>query len=171
MATEIPLGRGRAMTAEEIAEFLTDSPLFAFVSTLQEDGSPYVNPVWFEWRGDSFVIITKPLAKLCQNLRRDPRATLAVASPAPPYRRVLAQGRAEEIAEDWIPTAERMVRRYVGPEGLSYLHATGQLERVAFAIRVEKTTSWNGGGLDRCFFQPAVWHEASPGAPAPGNDA
>src|SRR4051812_3785727 len=166
MAIETGQDRGRGMTAAEIEEFLKDSAEVAYVSTVQADGSPYVNPVWFEWRGDSFVIITKPLARLCENLRRDPRAAIVVASPTPPYRRVLAQGRAEELTEDWIPTAERMVLRYVGPGGLDYLKATASLERVTFAISVDKTTSWNAGGMDRVFFEPAVWHDAeSQGAP------
>ncbi len=161
MSSEIPLGRGRAMTEDEMRQFLQE-PHFAFVSTLQEDGAPYVNPLWFEHRDGLFLIVTKPTAQVCQNLRRDPRTMLAIASPTPPYRRVLVQGRAEEIEEDWIPIGERMVRRYVGPEGMKYLRATSQLPRVIFAVHPVKMTSWNGGGIDRSFFEPAIWHPVAP---------
>jgi PPOX class probable F420-dependent enzyme len=163
MDTEIPLGRGRAMTAAEMREFLTTLPLLASVATLQEDGSPYVNPLWYEYQDDAFIVITKANAKVCQNLRRDPRATLVVAAPQPPYRRVLARGRAREIDVDWIPIAERMVLRYVGPDGIKYLRATSGLPRVTFAIQVEQLTSWNGQGLDRSFSAPAIWHAVGGG--------
>src|SRR5438874_9627671 len=142
MRSEIPLGRGRAMTGVEIREFLSTLPLLASVATLQENGDPYVNPLWYEYEDDAFIVITKAAAKVCQNLRRDPRATLVVAAPAPPYRRVLAQGRAREIDVDWIPIAERMVLRYVGPDGMKYLRATGGLPRATFAIQIEQLTSW-----------------------------
>ena len=72
---------------------------------------------------------------------------------------MFAQGRAEEVGEDWIPTAERMVLRYVGREGLKYLEATRALPRVVFHVRPERMTSWNGGGIDRSFFQVSRWNE------------
>jgi PPOX class probable F420-dependent enzyme len=163
MDAEIPLGRGRALTPEEQRELLQE-PIFAFVASLQADGFPYVNPLWFEYRDGEFVLISKPNARLCQNLRRDPRVMLAIASPNPPYRRVLIQGRAQEADEDWIPAARRMVLRYVGPEGLKYLEATSGLPRVVFHVRPERATSWNGGGLDRSFFGAAHWNEVAPPA-------
>ena len=47
--------------------------------------------------------------------------------------------------------SERMVLRYVGPDGMKYLKATSGLPRVTFTIQVEQLTSWNGQGLDRSF--------------------
>ena len=159
------LGKGRSMRPDELEEFLTQTRIFAKVGTTNHDGWPYVNPVWYEYDAGAFYIITKELAGLTQNLRRDPRCAILVENPEPPYKRVLVLGQAEFIDEDWIERGRRMVLRYLGEAGLDYFEATRNLPRVTIRVNPVKVTSWNGGGVDRTFHQPTQWHDVAPGEP------
>ena len=163
MAREFPLGTGRGMTAEELHEFLTETAIFAKIASIGPDGWPAVSPVFYEYDGGAFYIITKELTGLCQNLRRDPRATVCIDNPQLPYKRVMVRGRAEVIDNDWVPRGRRMVLRYLGPDGMSYFDATLELPRVHIRIRPESVSTWNGGGIDRTFSKPSRWHEVPAG--------
>ncbi len=151
------------MTPEELSEFLTQTKIFMKVGTIGPDGWPAVNPVWYEYDGDSFWIITKELTGFCQNMRRDPRVSLCIDNPEPPYKRVIGRGRVELVEGDWVEMGRRMVIRYLGPQGLDYFEATLEIPRVLVRIRPELVSTWNGGGIDRTFFQPTRWHEVRPG--------
>jgi PPOX class probable F420-dependent enzyme len=151
------------MTPEELHEFLTQTKIFAKVATISADGWPAVSPTWYEYDGEAFWLVTKELAGFCQNMRRDPRVTLCIDNPEPPYKRVLLRGRAEFVDGDWIELGRRMVLRYLGEQGLSYFEATLELPRVLVRIVPERLTTWNGGGVDRTFFKPSRWHDVAAG--------
>lgn len=159
------LGKGRGMNPEELHAFLTHTKIFAKVATTNADGWPYVNPVWYDYDGDAFYIVTKELAGLTQNLRRDPRCSILIDNPEPPYKRVLVMGEAEFVDEEWVERARRMVLRYLGEGGLDYFEATRNLPRVTIRVNPIKLTSWNGGGVDRTFHEPTRWHEVQQGDP------
>lgn len=157
------LGKGRGMRPDELHEFLTETKIFAKVATINPDGWPYVNPVWYEYDDGKFYIITKELAGLTQNLRRDPRCSILIENPEPPYKRVLVMGEAEFVDEDWVERARGMVLRYLGEGGLDYFEATRNLPRVTIRVNPIKVTSWNGGGVDRTFHEPTRWHDVRQG--------
>jgi PPOX class probable F420-dependent enzyme len=165
MSSGFKLGKGRGMKPDELHAFLTETKIFAKVGTIGEDGWPNVNPAWYEYDGESFWLVTKELAGFCRNMRRDPRVTLCIDNPETPYRRVMVRGRAEVVDADWVELARRMVLRYLGPGGMDYFEATLDLPRVLIRIRPERITSWDGGGVDRTFTRPAVWHDVAPGQP------
>ena len=56
-----------------------------------------------------------------------------------------------------------MVLRYLGPEGIDYFEATLDLKRELVRIWPERMSSWNGGGIDRTFAKPSVWHDVERG--------
>ena len=165
MSSGFKLGKGRGMKPDELHAFLTETKIFAKVATIGEDGWPNVNPAWYEYDGESFWLVTKELAAFCQNMRRDSRVTLCIDNPETPYRRVMVRGRAEVVDADWVERARRMVLRDLGPGGMDYFEATLDLPRVLVRIRPERITSWDGGGVDRTFTRPAVWHDVAPGQP------
>src|SRR5947209_6921786 len=165
LMAKFELGKGRGMTPEELQSFLTTTRIFAKVATVSVDDWPYVNPVWYEYEDGAFYLVTKELAQLTQNLRRDPRCSILIDNPEPPYKRVVVMGEAEFVEEDWVPRARRMVLRYLGEQGLDYFEATLNLPRVTIKITPARMTSWNGGGVDRTFRQPTRWHQVSEGEP------
>lgn len=163
MAGKFPLQKGRGMTAEEMHEFLTQTDVFVKIGSIGPDGWPAVNPAWYEYEDGSFYVVTKELTGFCQNLRRDPRATLCIDNPQPPYKRVIVRAEAEFLDGDWVERGRRMVLRYLGEGGMDYFEATLELPRVTIRFRPVRFSSWNGGGIDRTFWKPARWHEVEGG--------
>ena len=166
MSSGFKLGKGRGMKPDELHAFLTETKIFVKVGTIGEDGWPNVNPAWYEYDGESFWLVTKELAAFCQNMRRDPRVTLCIDNPETPYRRVMVRGRAEVVDADWVELARRMVLRYLGPGGHGLLRGDARpAARARSGSGPERITSWDGGGVDRTFTRPAVWHDVAPGQP------
>jgi PPOX class probable F420-dependent enzyme len=164
LEAKFPLGQGQRLTPEELHEFLTGTKIFVKVATIGPDGWPAVSPSWYEYDGEAFWIVTKKLAGFCQNMLRDPRVTLLIDNPEPPYKRVIVRGRAEAVErDDTYELGRRLVLRYLGPQGLDYFEATGDLPRIVIRIVPEQVTSWNGGGVDRTFFKPSRWHDVPAG--------
>ena len=50
------MGKMRGLTPEEIMTFLA-GPIVARVATIDEDGLPYITPVWQEWDGTAMWIV------------------------------------------------------------------------------------------------------------------
>lgn len=162
-ADGFPLGRGKGMSPEELEEFLTASRAFANIASLDPNGWPMVNPAWYTYEQGCFYVVTKEKAGFCRNLRRDPRATVLIANPELPYKRVIVRGIAEFIDDPWQPRARAMVLRYLGPDGFAYYDATADIPRTTFRVKPLRTTTWNGAGIDRTFFEETVWHQVDTG--------
>ena len=84
-------------------------------------------------------------------LQRDGRVCLCIDQEASPHRRVQVHGRAEIVEEPnvggrWVPVAERMAARYLGPvNGPRYLAPTLDRPRWLIRVRPAKVTTWAGG--------------------------
>ncbi len=60
--------------------------LLAVLATCRHDGTVLLSPVWHEWRDGGFRIVTSSRGVKAAHLRRDPRASIVVCEPSPPYR-------------------------------------------------------------------------------------
>lgn len=158
---DFPLGRGKGMTDQEVDTFLSTSRSFLYIATNGADGYPLVNPVWYLWQDGEFLVITKEKTGLVQNLRRDARACLLVANSEVPYIRITCKAEAEFKEYDWHEIGRSAVLRYLGETGFAYYDATTDIPRVIIHFRPERMTTWNGGGVDRTFFEPTAWHEVA----------
>ncbi|MFE2147197.1 PPOX class F420-dependent oxidoreductase [Streptomyces sp. NPDC059456] len=108
----------KKMTQEEWRAFVSYGTRTGKLSTVREDGSPHIAPVWFLLDGDAFVFNTGKSTVKGRNLLRDGRVALCVDDDRPPYSYVLLQGRAEisEDLEEMLPWATRIAARYMGEE-------------------------------------------------------
>ena len=89
---------------------------FAFVSTVNADGSPHVAPTWVDTDGDYVLVNTGLGTVKRRNVKRDPRVTIAITEQTNPYNLVIIRGRvAEQIsgpkATDQL---DRLAKRYMG---------------------------------------------------------
>jgi predicted pyridoxine 5'-phosphate oxidase superfamily flavin-nucleotide-binding protein len=55
------MGKNRKLTPAEVKEFLAE-PVVARIATIDENGVPYVTPVWQEWDGEAFWIVLRERA-------------------------------------------------------------------------------------------------------------
>ncbi|MFF4103089.1 PPOX class F420-dependent oxidoreductase [Streptomyces sp. NPDC001903] len=108
----------KKMTQEEWRAFVSYGTRTGKLSTVREDGSPHVAPVWFVLDGDAFVFNTGKDTVKGRNLLRDGRVALCVDDDRPPYSYVVLQGRAEigEDVQEMLPWATRIAARYMGEE-------------------------------------------------------
>lgn len=114
--SEIP-----GMTREEAERFL-ESKLNLQIATIDEQGEPNIQPVWFYYDRDQrkLLITTSKMAKKTQNLRRNPTIYFSIDHEnydenAPP-RGVKGKGTAT-IVEDpstIVPQADRISIKYLG---------------------------------------------------------
>ncbi|APU39104.1 PPOX class F420-dependent oxidoreductase [Streptomyces sp. NPDC056254] len=111
----------KKMTQEEWRAFVSHSTRTGKLSTVREDGSPHVAPIWFVLDGDSFVFNTGKDTVKGRNLARDGRVALCVDDDRPPFSYVVLQGRAEisgyaDDSDELLAWATRIAARYMGEE-------------------------------------------------------
>ncbi len=91
---------------------------FAFLATINRDGSPQVTPTWVDTDG-RYILINTALGRVkVKNVRRDPRVAVAIADQMNPERYTMIRGRvvkriAGRVAEDHI---DKLARKYTGAD-------------------------------------------------------
>src|SRR6266498_4163733 len=73
------------MSLEQRRAFLSEGTRNAVVATIRADGRPHAVPVWYAMDGDDVLIGTNENTLRGRNLSRDPRVTVVVEDPTPPY--------------------------------------------------------------------------------------
>jgi nitroimidazol reductase NimA-like FMN-containing flavoprotein (pyridoxamine 5'-phosphate oxidase superfamily) len=143
------MGKMRALTPDEIQEFLA-GPIVARVATIDEEGFPYITPVWQEWDGAAMWIVPRERSAWVQHIRQNPNVAISCALDNSPYTRVLMRGAAhlvsgpEPMRGQCLEVANRMAVRYLGERGPEYLTPT--LDRPRYLIKFTPLTliSWEG---------------------------
>ncbi|MGW1770314.1 PPOX class F420-dependent oxidoreductase [Streptomyces sp. NPDC002104] len=137
----------KKMTQEEWREFVSHSTRTGKLSTVREDGSPHIAPIWFVLDGDSFVFNTGKDTVKGRNLARDGRVALCVDDDRPPFAYVVLQGRAE-ISEDldaMLPWSTRIGARYMGAEnGEAFGRRNAVAGELLVRVRIDKVISAAG---------------------------
>ena len=88
------------MKLSEDAKRLLDGANFAHLSTLQEDGSPKVEPVWVGRDGDQVLVTSDANTLKGRNIDRDLRVALSIVDFDNPYEQLLIRGRVVEVRPD-----------------------------------------------------------------------
>ena len=106
-----------SMTREEAERFL-ESKLNLQLATLDEQGEPNIQPVWFYYdqNREKLTITTSKSAKKTQNLRNKPAVYFSIDDENLPYRGVKGKG-IVTIVEDpdrVVPQADRVSMKYLG---------------------------------------------------------
>jgi general stress protein 26 len=105
------------LTKEEINKFLA-SKLMLQMSTIDEQGEPNIQPVWFshDKNREKLLIITSKIAKKTQNLRNKPVLYFSIDDENFPYKGVKGKGLAN-IVEDpdrTVPEGDKISMKYLG---------------------------------------------------------
>lgn len=133
------------MTEAELAVFWRE-PHLAKLATINPDGTPHIMPLWYLHQGQDLLMITRPIARKVRNIRRDPRVTVCIDRPTPPYAGVIVQGIAqlEEVAyqELAVPLAMRYLGQDAGAQiGAQYAH----VDLMTIRVSIDRLSSWDFG--------------------------
>ena len=90
------MGKNRKLSPSEIKEFLAE-PVVARIATIDENGVPYVTPVWQEWDDEAFWIVPRERAAWIAHIKNNPNVGISCAQDSGTYRRITAQGKAEIV--------------------------------------------------------------------------
>ncbi len=152
-------GRVGRMDKTEVDSFLAEGKVCR-LACLDQDGWPYIVPVWFQWADGGFWIIPRERSVWAGYLKRDGRVSLSIDDDGAPYRKVIAKGVAELVEEPnvggrWVAIARDMSYRYLGEHGPDYLEPTLNEPRWLFFVGLEKLTTWQGVDWARKYKQTA----------------
>jgi PPOX class probable F420-dependent enzyme len=118
---------------------ILESTTMGHLATVDEEGRPQVNPVWFLWDGEHILLSVKPGTRKYKNLRRDPRVAISFLDPARPERYVELRG---EVASfelyETLDFVNLLARKYTGAD---FTHGYPGEHRYKLTIRVD---SWTG---------------------------
>lgn len=147
--TEEWRGKVGRMSQEEIDAFLSEG-VICRLGCNDEEGWPYVVPVWFQYSDGGFYIVPRERSVWARYLERDDRVFLSIDT-LDPQRKVLVKGRAElvekpNVGGQWVEIAREMSYRYLGEHGPDYLVPTLNEPRWLFFVRPIEMTTWQGVG-------------------------
>lgn len=147
------------MSEERMHAFLAGD-VNARVAVLDDDGRPYVLPLWYHWDGDAFWFVIRERSAIARYMAERPDVGLVIDSTSLhdeehdrhfEMPKVFAQGKAEvverpNVGGEWVDIAEQMAIRYLGPNGPSYLVPTLQQPRWLFKVVPDTIKTWEGVG-------------------------
>ncbi|MBE3067305.1 MAG: pyridoxamine 5'-phosphate oxidase family protein [Chloroflexi bacterium] len=88
-----------SLTQDEIEIFLS-RPLIARLGTINEDGTIHIAPIYFKYEKGEFILGTQKVSRRVRNIKRNPKVTLLIDDPTPPFKAVLVYGQAELEYDD-----------------------------------------------------------------------
>jgi PPOX class probable F420-dependent enzyme len=111
---------------------------FAFVATVNKDGSPQVTPTWIDLREDGKLLINTAEGRIKQkNVSRDPRVSISIINEENPYSMVTIKGRVvgqtTNGADEHI---DNLAKRYLNAE--KYPSHSSIVKRIILEIQPEK---------------------------------
>ena len=137
-----------AMSPEEQTDFLTRTRCIAKISTLDEDGTMHMVPVWYMYDGQNYVITSDAGSHHVKNLRRDNRATVLIDTVQFPTKGVRIKGRTalEENGNKVHSLELEITRRYISDaeKAEDYVNAReSKSRRVAIIVSPEHVSNWD----------------------------
>ena len=125
---------------------LISQPIISFVTTMREDGTPHVTPVWHLVDGDEVVIAVDRQTIKARNVRANSQVALCVAVDERPQPWVLINGTAR-LSEERVEEIVRTVAfHYLGEEeGGPYVEdILPKMDFVIMRITPERIIAFDG---------------------------
>ncbi|MDX1510046.1 MAG: PPOX class F420-dependent oxidoreductase [Nitriliruptorales bacterium] len=113
-----------------------DKQTFAFLATVNPDGSPQVSPVWIDRDEDLIVFNTAEGRVKHRNILHDPRVGLSFVDPDNAYRMVAIQGRVVDLdTTDADEHIDWLARKYLGVD----TYPNHREDETRVIVRIEPT--------------------------------
>jgi nitroimidazol reductase NimA-like FMN-containing flavoprotein (pyridoxamine 5'-phosphate oxidase superfamily) len=149
MAEQAAESRPRGLTPEELDAFAR-TPVVARLGMIDDDGYPYVIPVWFEYDGAAYWVVAREHVGYIRYVQREPRVALSLAEDVAPFRRALVRGRVEIVEGPasegrWVETLTRIASRYRGEDAArDFLATSRHIRRYLLRITPESVVTFRG---------------------------
>lgn len=118
---------------------LLASTALGHLATVDPEGHPQVNPVWFIAKPDTLYLGAKAETLKLRNMRANPHVALSISDPANPGRYLELRG--EVIAFELFETLEwvnQLSRKYTGKD---FPPATAGEPRYKLTVRIDRYTA------------------------------
>ena len=124
------------MELPDKAQAVIDDPNFAYLATLNDDGSPHVSTMWIEREGNGRVSVNTAERRVkWHNMRRDPRVSIAIHDLDTPYENITLLGRVLELTTDGADDQiDRLAGKYLGLDEYPYRSPTETRVRVVIDV-------------------------------------
>lgn len=127
------------MSSEPILKFFADRN-FAFISTINKDGSPQVTPTWIDFdEKHGLILINTAVGRLKQkNVSRDPRVSISmIDGRVNPYSMVTIKGKVIEQSKSGADEhIDKLARKYLNTD--KYPAHSPKVTRIILKIKPEK---------------------------------
>ncbi len=130
-------------------EFVSPNNLITHLATVQPDGRPYINAVWYEFDGENFYLVLRDRAHHVQNIRGNPKVAMYFDVVQSPFTRVIVEGDASIVYEGplqrdrrALDICNRMAEKYLGPKGPEYAVPTYAYPRALVKVKPVKWHGW-----------------------------
>lgn len=110
-----------------------DKKAFAFLATVQPDGTPQVTPVWFDVHDGKVRINTAAGRVKHRNMTKNAAVAVAIMDPANPYRYLQVRGKVSNVTQEGADEhIDSLAKKYMGVDKYP-MRAPGE-QRVIFEI-------------------------------------
>ncbi len=136
---------GGRLSDDQVAALLAlDIP--ARLATIDQDGFPWITPIWFLWEDGAFYMTSIEGRPHLRNLARDPHAAICIDTEdritiagVRPNRQVKARGLAELSRDEAGYWTERITKKYVpGAEGEMLAAKRAAMPRILITLRPDR---------------------------------
>ena len=115
---------------------------FAFVATVNKDGSPQVTATWVDTDGKNVLVNVATSRQKFRNISKDPRVAVALVDQKNPYEEIIIRGKVismekGRVADDHI---DKMSKKYTGQD--KYESRRPGEQRVLLTIEPSKIVMW-----------------------------
>ena len=120
---------------------ILESTTLGHLATVDEQGRPQVNPMWFLWDGERILLSVKANTRKYRTLRHDPHIAMSFTDLQEPERYVEIRGAVVdfELYED-LTFVNQLARKYTGAD---FQHGYPGEHRYKLTIRVDGWTGQN----------------------------
>ncbi len=104
------------MTREEVEDFLSQGKLILRLATVNREGDPEIQPIWYHYANGRLYLMTGPNSRKMQNISRKNRVYFSVDTEISPYKGVKGRGTARTVTDRSlaVSVAEKIGVKYLG---------------------------------------------------------
>ena len=104
------------LSRAEIDDFLSNSKIPLRLGTVDPDGTPVIQPVWYYYENDKLYLMSDKGSRKLKNIDRRKGVYFSVDTEAAPYKGVKGKGTANIVKDTGkaVSMVEKIVTRYLG---------------------------------------------------------